>query len=166
MAVVTLKRISENDIPALQKIALPTWESTYLPILSKEQVDFMCQEIYTEESLKKQMQNGQQFFFILEENLPVGFLSISQLNAEEPRYKLNKLYLLTERQGSGLGRKALDAAVEYVKSLHGNVLELNVNRYNPALFFYEKCGFSKVKEVDIPIGEYWMNDFVMEKQLA
>jgi ribosomal protein S18 acetylase RimI-like enzyme len=166
MALVTLKRISENDIPALQKIALPTWESTYLPILSKEQVDFMYQEIYTEEALKKQMQNGQQFFFILEEELPVGFLSISLLNSEESRYKLNKLYLLSERQGGGLGRKALKAAAEYVKSLKGKVLELNVNRYNPALFFYEKCGYSKVREVDIPIGKYWMNDFVMEKQLA
>ena len=166
MAVVTLKRILENDIPALQKIALPTWESTYLPILSKEQVDFMYHEIYSEAALKKQMQNGQQFFFIMKENLPVGFLSVSQLNAEEPRYKLNKLYLLAESQGSGLGRKALETAAEYVKSLNGKVLELNVNRHNPALFFYEKCGYSKVKEVDIPIGEFWMNDFIMEKQLA
>ena len=166
MAAVTLKRISENDIPALQKIALPTWENTYLPILSKEQVAFMYQEIYTEEALKKQMQNGQQFFFILEENLPVGFLSVSQLNSEEPRFNLNKLYLLSSNQGSGLGRKALEAAAEYVKSLNGKVLELNVNRHNPARFFYEKCGYNIVREVDIPIGEYWMNDFVMEKQLA
>ena len=165
MAAVTLKPITENDIPALQKIALPTWENTYLPILSKEQVDFMYQEIYADEALKKQMKNGQQFFFILEEVSAVGFLSVSRLNDEEPRYKLNKLYLLSQKQGSGLGRKALEAAADYVKNLRGKVLELNVNRYNPALFFYEKCGFTKVKEVDIPIGKYWMNDFVLEKRL-
>ena len=165
MAVISLKRISETDIPALQKIALPTWESTYLPILSKEQVAFMYQEIYSGAGLKKQMQAGQEFFFIWNETSPAGFLSLSLLNAEERRYKLNKLYLLTENQGSGLGRQAIAAAENYVKNLGGNLLELNVNRYNPAKFFYEKCGYSIIREVDIPIGEYWMNDFVMEKRL-
>lgn len=166
MANVTLQRISENDIPALQKIALPTWEDTYLPILSQEQVAFMYTEIYSTEGLKKQMAAGQEFFFIQAGGRTAGFLSISLLNAEEPRYKLNKLYLLAETQGTGLGRKALEAATNYVKRLGGNVLELNVNRYNKAKDFYEHCGFSAVREIDIPIGEFWMNDFVMEKKLA
>ncbi len=165
MATITLKRILENEIPALQKIALPTWETTYLPILSKEQVDFMYQEIYSDQSLKNQMQAGQQFFYILKDAEPVGFLSLSLINAAEQRYKLNKLYLLTETQGSGYGRKALEAAIDQVKKMSGKVLELNVNRYNPARYFYQKCGFTEVREVDIPIGDYWMNDFVMEKWL-
>jgi ribosomal protein S18 acetylase RimI-like enzyme len=38
---------------------------------------------------------------------------------------------------------------------------LNVNRYNPAKDFYEKLGFKIILEEDIPIGQYWMNDYVM-----
>jgi ribosomal protein S18 acetylase RimI-like enzyme len=163
MPAVTLKPIAENDIPELQKIALPTWEDTYLPILTKEQVDFMYAEIYSTEGLLKQMRTGQEFFFIQAEGKTVGFLSVSLIHAEEGRYKLNKIYLLTQNQGSGFGRLALEAAANYVKSLQGKVLELNVNRYNKARDFYERCGFSVIREVDIPIGKFWMNDFVMEK---
>lgn len=166
MADVTLQPIRETDIPALQKIALPTWEATYLPLLTKEQVAWMYAEIYSTEGLQKQLQAGQEFFFILQNRQAIGFLSVSLLNAEEPRYKLNKLYLLPESQGTGAGRQAITAAEHYVKGLGGKVLELNVNRYNKAKDFYARCGYTVVKEVDIPIGEFWMNDFVMEKQLA
>jgi ribosomal protein S18 acetylase RimI-like enzyme len=47
-----------------------------------------------------------------------------------------------------------------------NILELNVNKYNPAKDFYEKMGFEVAYEEDIPIGPYWMNDFVMRKKLS
>jgi hypothetical protein len=40
-----------------------------------------------------------------------------------------------------------------------------VNRNNPALHFYESLGFFMHHPVDIPIGPYWMNDFVMRKSI-
>jgi ribosomal protein S18 acetylase RimI-like enzyme len=42
-----------------------------------------------------------------------------------------------------------------------HVLDLNVNRNNQAKHFYEKIGFNVIREEDIPIGPYWMNDYVM-----
>ncbi|RZK15387.1 MAG: GNAT family N-acetyltransferase, partial [Hymenobacter sp.] len=47
----------------------------------------------------------------------------------------------------------------------GRTLELNVNRHNPALAFYERQGFAQHREEDIAIGPYWMNDFVLRKDL-
>jgi ribosomal protein S18 acetylase RimI-like enzyme len=38
---------------------------------------------------------------------------------------------------------------------------LNVNRNNEAKEFYKKLGFKIIREEDIPIGQYWMNDYVM-----
>lgn len=46
-----------------------------------------------------------------------------------------------------------------------HTLDLNVNRYNKAKSFYEKMGFQVAYEEDIAIGPYWMNDYVMRKQL-
>jgi hypothetical protein len=46
-----------------------------------------------------------------------------------------------------------------------HTLDLNVNRYNKAKSFYEKMGFAVAYEEDIPIGKYWMNDFVMRKEI-
>jgi diamine N-acetyltransferase len=42
---------------------------------------------------------------------------------------------------------------------------LNVNRLNPAFAFYKKFGFEVMRQEDIPIGPYWMNDYVMKLEL-
>ena len=41
-------------------------------------------------------------------------------------------------------------------------MELNVNRNNKALQFYEHMGMRKLREGDFPIGNgYYMNDYIM-----
>jgi ribosomal protein S18 acetylase RimI-like enzyme len=166
MLEIVIVPVIEAEIPALQQLAHATWEPTYRDILSQEQIQFMYDEIYSEEALRQQMKNGQHFYFLQEAAENVGFLSLSCSDATEGRFKLNKLYVLPQLHGQGLGRKAMVAAAELAKKLHGKVLELNVNRQNKAKDFYERCGYTIIKEEDIPIGSYWMNDYVMEKSLT
>lgn len=46
------------------------------------------------------------------------------------------------------------------------MLELNVNRNNKALHFYEHMGMKKLREGDFPIGNgYYMNDYIMGKEI-
>ena len=41
-------------------------------------------------------------------------------------------------------------------------MELNVNRNNRALHFYERMGMRKLREGDFPIADgYYMNDYIM-----
>ena len=48
----------------------------------------------------------------------------------------------------------------------GARIELNVNRNNPALGFYEHIGMRKDREGDFPIGNgYYMNDYIMALDL-
>ena len=45
-------------------------------------------------------------------------------------------------------------------------MELNVNRNNKALKFYEHMGMRIVRERDFPIGNgYYMNDYIMELEI-
>ena len=58
----------------------------------------------------------------------------------------------------------LDHIVSAVKQKDASSLQLNVNRKNKALHFYEKQGFKIIREEDIDIGSgYFMNDYVLEK---
>jgi ribosomal protein S18 acetylase RimI-like enzyme len=53
-----------------------------------------------------------------------------------------------------------------IKQKGATSLLLNVNRNNPTKGFYEKLGFTVIKEEDIDIGNgYFMNDYVMEKKV-
>jgi GNAT superfamily N-acetyltransferase len=126
----------------------------------------MFQVIYTPEALLQQMQEGQTFLLLYDGLEPIGFAAFSVKEEPEQVYKLNKLYLLAERQGAGLGKLLLDTVEEKVRARGARFLDLNVNRHNKAKTFYERCGYQVHQEEDIPIGPYWMNDYIMRKPLT
>ncbi|WP_439880051.1 GNAT family N-acetyltransferase [Pontibacter sp. MBLB2868] len=161
----TIHKAAATDIPVIKQLAEATWEPTYRSILSREQIDYMFGVIYTEKALQKQMQEGQVFLLLQENSRPVGFAAYSLKDETERVYKLNKIYLLPEKQGKGYGKLLLHAVEEEVKAHGAGKLDLNVNRYNKAKQFYEGCGYYVHQEEDIAIGPYWMNDFVMRKEL-
>ncbi|WP_162052082.1 GNAT family N-acetyltransferase [Pontibacter pamirensis] len=161
----SIRQATEADIKTIQQLAEATWAPTYSSILSKEQVDYMFEVIYLEETLAKQMEEGQTFLLLFEQDKPVGFASYSVKDKTAGIYKLNKIYLLPGEQGKGYGKALLIAAEEEVKRHGASVLDLNVNRYNKAKQFYERCGYQVHQQEDIPIGPYWMNDYVMRKEL-
>ena len=95
--------------------------------------------------------------------MPFGFASYSE--KPEGVFHLHKIYVQPAQQGLGLGQRLIGAVEEAARQAGGRVLELNVNRHNPAQAFYERQGFQQHREENIPIGPYWMNDFVMRKEL-
>ncbi|MBW3129097.1 GNAT family N-acetyltransferase [Hymenobacter profundi] len=155
------------DIPTIITLAEATWEPTYRFILSKEQIDYMYRVIYTPASLHRQMTDDQHsFLLLLVEGHPAGYASFSPLLTGEDLYKLHKIYVLPSHQGQGLGQRLVEEVENAVRAAGGHTLELNVNRYNPAVSFYERLGYQRHSEDDIPIGPYWMNDFILRKELA
>ncbi|MFD2245875.1 GNAT family N-acetyltransferase [Pontibacter ruber] len=153
------------DVPTIKALAEAIWEPTYSSILSKDQIDYMFSVIYTEEALRQQMAEGQTFLLLYLQEEPIGFAAFSVKDPEEKVYKLNKIYLLPSCQGKGLGKILLDAVEQEVANRGARLLDLNVNRHNKAKQFYERCGYSVHQEENIAIGPYWMNDYIMRKQL-
>jgi diamine N-acetyltransferase len=153
------------DIPTIKMLAEAIWEPTYRSIISREQIDYMFGVIYTQEALRQQMEHGQTFLLLYLKEEPVGFAAFSEKDPKENVYKLNKIYLLPACQGIGLGKALLEAVEKEVARRGARLLDLNVNRHNQAKLFYERCGYSVHQEEDIAIGPYWMNDYIMRKQL-
>ncbi len=159
-----------RDIPLIMKLAEATWEPTYRFIISREQIEYMYRVIYTPASLRRQMQEQHHTFLLAYvDGEPAGYASFGPLPADPddgPKgFKMHKIYVLPTRQGQGLGLQLLEAVEQAARQAHGAFLDLNVNRYNPALAFYERRGFVRQREEDVPIGPYFMNDFVMRKAL-
>lgn len=144
---------------------MQVWPQTYTPILGEAQVKYMLDTMYNKEELQRQMLNGQQYLIGYDDHLPIGFASFTQ--SEHAIYKLNKIYILPGRQGSGAGRFMMDYVVRELKDRGAAALDLNVNRYNgKAQSFYERYGFKVLKVEDINIGGgYYMNDYVLRYAL-
>lgn len=163
-SALIIRKASPDDVPLIRRLAERTWWPTYRSILSEAQIRYMLDTLYSVEALSEQMERGHSFLFVYEQNQPLGFASWSA--SEDPGYgKLHKLYVVPEAQGKGAGRFLLKAVEEEARRKSCNLLELNVNRFNPARRFYEKAGFTIVREADLPIGPFFMNDYVMQKNL-
>lgn len=162
----SIREATITDIPTIHRLAQAIWEPTYRPILSREQIDYMFEVIYTYNALKRQIKEGQTFILLYDGAEPIGFAAYSSKEPAGVVYKLNKIYLLPSRQGEGLGRLLLEAVEKRVREAGARYLDLNVNKYNKAKAFYERSGYQVLLEEDIPIGPYWMNDYVMRKGLA
>ena len=154
------------DAAVIVDIANKTWWPTYAQILTTEQIQYMLNVIYDVDKISQQIENAIQEFLILEEDgQPVAFAAYSPREEDAEIYKLHKLYCLPQTQGKGYGKTLIDAVADKVRNAGKQILELNVNRHNQAMGFYEKMGFSIAYEEDIPIGPYWMNDYVMRKMV-
>jgi GNAT superfamily N-acetyltransferase len=165
-----------DDINTIGFLAQQIWPSAYGSILKQEQISYMLNLFYSPDALMDQMKIQKHLFVLAElEEEPVGFASYGALD-KNGLYKLHKLYILPGNQGKGLGKALLDFIIEEIKMGHsdpGNQsdksisLRLGVNRFNPALNFYERLGFAKIKEEKTDIGNgFVMDDYIMELKIS
>lgn len=127
----------------------------------------MLDRIYDLNSIRTQISTGSQTYILLSDNdAPQGFAAFGVRPENAEVYKLFKLYCLVETKGKGYGKALIHEVERRVLDAGQATLELNVNKYNPAKTFYEKMGYEVIYEEDIPIGDFWMNDFVMRKKLC
>jgi diamine N-acetyltransferase len=159
----SVRNAAINDIPLIRELTYKVWPQTYSSILTPGQVDYMLNMMYSEESLRQQINDGAQFIIVYDDTKAVGFASFQEI--KPAMYKLHKLYVLPSQQGKGTGRFIIDYITGEIKEKGACVLQLQVNRNNKAKEFYEKNGFTVVEEIKLDIGGgYIMDDYIMEKK--
>jgi GNAT superfamily N-acetyltransferase len=158
-----IRKATEEDIAVITELAEKIWWPAYRNIISDEQISFMLKDMYSAESLKEQMSSGIEFILAEKEKVAVAFAGFSLIEPEV--YKLHKLYVLPSEQGSGTGKKLIAYISDFVRDQGGKILELNVNRGNPASGFYKKAGFDIYRTVDIDYHNFVLNDYVMRKNI-
>jgi diamine N-acetyltransferase len=165
--MVPVTKAGIESISVIQALAEKTWKAAFSPIISKEQMRYMLDLFYSEEALKKQIGEGHKFVIAKEKANAIGFASYSIKSSEDPlTYRLHKLYIDPAHQGKGIGKLLIGFIINDITTHDAVNLELNVNRHNKALDFYQKIGFKIIKEEDINIGNgFFMNDYVMNLPL-
>jgi len=162
---ITITNATINHIDLIKKLTYKVWPQTYASIISKEQIDYMLEMMYSKKSLADQILHGSQFIIVQANKKPVGFAAYKRIDTTT--YKLEKIYILKKQQGKGTGKFVINYILVQIKNKGATSLQLQVNRNNiNAKKFYEKIGFNVIKEADFEIGSgYFMNDYVMEKKI-
>lgn len=165
--MITFRKAGMEDTPLIEELAQEIFRHTYREILSPEQTDYMMEWMYSQDSLKRQIgEEGHIYHIVYYGGEAVGYFSVQQQG--ERLWHLQKIYLRKGMQGKSVGKQMFMKAVEYIRenSVLPATMELNVNRSNPAVAFYEKMGMHKASQGDFHIGNgYYMNDYIMAMEI-
>lgn len=160
---------NRSHLSIIQSIAEQTWPDTYGHLLSKEQIAYMMEMMYSEDALTEQITNHDHRFLMIKENDSdhyQGFVSYEFDYDGTNKTKLHKLYVLPECHGTGMGRILVERVCEEARKYGNESVLLNMNRQNKALNFYKHMDFEIVDEGDFDIGNgFLMQDYIFEKKL-
>ena len=154
-----------TDALLISELANKIWWQAYSSILSNEQITVMLTEMYDPEILSTQINKGILFYIAEYKGKACGFISATPKDNHLQIYRIEKLYILKEAQGLGVGKQLIKHIEELASKRGFSTIELNVNRNNPAVKFYEKQGFNIIKEIDIPYHHFTLNDYIMQKSI-
>jgi GNAT superfamily N-acetyltransferase len=150
-----------TDAPLITSLAEKIWREHYPSIITKEQIEFMLRNRYSENVIVESMKNGEQFYIAYSYQIPIAYASF-QNNGEQ--YYLHKFYVDVSLHRHGTGSAFFEFLLQQMKPRLP--IRLQVNRQNyKAVNFYFKMGFviESVGDFDIG-GGYFMNDFIMVKK--
>lgn len=164
--MLSVKKAGAESITLIRSLVQAIWPVTYKNILTDEQISYMLDLIYSEAALTREF-TAHQFVLLYNDDLPSGFAAYSaKADDNEGIYRLHKIYLLPQLQGQGAGKFLLNWIINDIRPAGATALELNVNKQNPALYFYRKQQFRIFREEVIDIGQgYVMDDYVMRLDL-
>lgn len=153
------------DIPTIQQIAVETWRPTYSHILTEEQTIYMLDLMYRTDVLSQQIRGNVDFFMVEVDHVAIGYFAIEPQG--DKHAKLHKLYLRPQQKAQGTGSSIIAYLKNWANTRGIETIELNVNKYNSAVSFYEKMGFERIREMVLDIGQgYVMDDYVMQLRLT
>lgn len=165
MPTPQLRPATVADIPSIAGLAGAVWRAHYPGIISDAQIEYMLARGYSTEALTMFIEgrrSGIDLAFV--DGALAGFAA--WLVTDEGReLKLDKLYVDSACQRSGIGGSLIAAALEHAREAGAGAVILNVNKKNTgALAAYRKHGFAVRDSVVVDIGNgFVMDDYVMQR---
>jgi ribosomal protein S18 acetylase RimI-like enzyme len=153
-----LQLTDEEKIVEMSSMATEIVREHFDPIIGKAQNDYMIRKFQTVDSIRKQLEDGYEYYFVMENGNRLGFMAFYPRGTA---MYLSKFYLCKCERRKGYSREMLNFVISKAREKKLSSVELNVNKNNDAIFAYEKLGFQIVRTECNDIGEgFYMDDYV------
>ena len=151
---------------ALSELARRTWADSFgssvSPDVATAELDETRSESYFDDALR------QQTILVLEQNdtllgyVQFGDVDIPEVETRLGDGELHRVYVETELQGRGFGRRLVSAALDHPRLARADRVYLQVWEQNErAIRLYERLGFEVVGTTTFWIGGTVVEDLVM-----
>ncbi len=165
---VAIAAATADEIAIVQCLADTIWRQHYADIISEAQIDYMLGRGYTHEALAAFVGRADRGLLLARvAGAAVGFAAWHLVDGSGEA-KLDRLYVLAERQREGIGGALIARVEDEARAAGASTLVLNVNKRNAkAIAAYTRHGFSVREAVVVPIGEgFVMDDFVLARPIS
>ena len=163
---VTIEAASADDIGIVRALARDIGHRHYPGIIPVEQIEYMIERGYSDEALGRFVDvDDAGLALACSDRVAVGFVAWHRVDRDTT--KLEKLYVLPEHHGGGIGRALIEHVAAWARAAGTRAVKLNVNRGNVrAIAAYERCGFAIRESGDFPIGNgFVMEDYIMVRDI-
>ena len=153
--LMNVRRAQVADAPAIARVHVAAWRSTYRGLLADEFLDSLDELNYTERWGRILAEGTSRIYVASGGDDIVGFASGGRERAGEDGFdgELYAIYVVREAQRLGHGRRLVEAVVAGLRELGLEDMIVWVLRDNAgARRFYERLGGVYVREQPITIG--------------
>lgn len=172
MTKFNLWQITEQEIESLQEIGKQTFFETFADSNDAENMRLYLDENFSLEKLKQELHTlGSEFYFIKQEQLPIGYLKINfaqaQTELKDPSsMEIERIYVLQDQHGKNIGQILFDKALQRALEENIHYVWLGVWEENKrAVNFYQKNGFVVFDQHIFKFGPEEQTDLMMKLDL-
>ena len=156
-------RITPSEITELQQISRETFAQTFAEFNTAEDMESYLSTNLSIETLSAEIeQEGSEFYVWKDNDQWMGYIKFNYTDSLE----IERLYILSEYQGKGLGKKFMQFAFDKARELNFHQVWLGVWEHNhKAIAFYESLGFQAFGEHDFFLGSDRQRDVLYRTSL-
>ncbi|WP_271782835.1 GNAT family N-acetyltransferase [Aquimarina algiphila] len=147
---IVFKTCSKHDIERLVSVSQQFYPEHYTHIWKNDDPSYYINLSFNRNAFREDFKIDNIIYFLIEQaNKTLGMLKIrTHENVEgfdgSEALQLEKIYLLKESIGLGIGKRGIEFIKNYARALNKKVIWLDVMTTSPALLFYQKLGFQTI----------------------
>ena len=161
------------DAEKIRDLSIKTYRQTFDEINTKENMNAYLEEAYTLPKLINELNcKGTDFFAAVIDEKYTGYVKInevpfqSDINNDESSLELERLYVLCDYHGKGVGRALMEYVIDIAKKRGKSYIWLGVWEPNErAKSFYKKYGYYRIGSHDFVMGDDVQTDYILRKDL-
>jgi ribosomal protein S18 acetylase RimI-like enzyme len=167
----TIRPARPSDAEALAELGAITFTDTFGHLYPKTDLDDFLADNHTPAKLSKTLADPDIGVFVAEapDGRLIGYSQVGPADMPHadlrPEHgELKRLYVLKELQGSGLGARLIEPALDWLDAHGRNPVWLSVWAHNTAAQrFYARYGFEKAGEYEFAVGSWRDPEFILKR---
>lgn len=173
MQNIAIKRVTFDDITALQKIGRQTFFETFSDSNSEQNMKQYLEDGFSIKKLTEELGNSDsEFYFAVYDERVIGYLKLNYGTSQtelknEASLEIERIYVLQEYHGKKVGQILYEKAIQVAHDKQVNYVWLGVWEENPrAINFYKKNDFIEFDKHIFKLGDDEQTDIMMKKKIT